>query len=496
MFQLKKAFDKVYRDGIWFKLIQYGVSSKMVKMLTSIYQSVKSCVKVNGSCSDFFDSYAGVKQGEPLSPLLFIFFVNDMHEYLYDESVDMVTVNELQIFLLLFADDTVLFSYTEEGLQCLLNRLHQYCSKWGVSVNTDKTYVMVCRKGNRRPTVNLTYGDHELKVVDKFTYLGVTLSSNGKFHSAQKNLAEQSFKALFSLNKIFDNVSLDIQDKLKLFDTMISPILNYGSETWGFHKAPDIERVHLKFLKQCLGVRPQTPSAAVYGELGRIPFSYIRQIRIVKYWFKVIGNRNSLAYVLFSQKDLRGDFINEWSKKVKALLDALGFSYLMDVDNVTKQQLSAVIQRIYDSYYQQWFAEVRNSSKLDSYEHFKGTIELEKYLRCINNVKHRSALARLRCVAHKLAIEEGRYRNIEREQRKCIYCNMNSIESEYHFLLVCPHYRDLRNKYIPSFYRTWPTKMKFYNLMKSQSTKLIRNVAAFVFLGVKKRESTESAYYY
>ena len=58
----------------------------------------------------------GAKQGEPLSPLLFILFINDMSEYLKDESVEVVSLEELQIFLLLFADDTVLFSYTVEGL--------------------------------------------------------------------------------------------------------------------------------------------------------------------------------------------------------------------------------------------------------------------------------------------------------------------------------------------------------------------------------------------
>ena len=51
---------------------------------------------------------------------------------------------------------------------------------------------------------------------------------------------------------------------------MTLPILNYASETCGFHPAPDIERVHLKFLKQILKVKSQTPSAAVYGKLGRV----------------------------------------------------------------------------------------------------------------------------------------------------------------------------------------------------------------------------------
>lgn len=91
----KKAFDLVYRNGIWFKLLTTGVSSKFVKILQSMYMSVKTCVKVNGSLTQYFDSYMGVKQGEPLSPLLFILFINDMSSSLYDDSIEVISLNEL-----------------------------------------------------------------------------------------------------------------------------------------------------------------------------------------------------------------------------------------------------------------------------------------------------------------------------------------------------------------------------------------------------------------
>ena len=89
----------------------------------------------------------GVKQGEPLSPLLFLFFINDMQQHLDSDDVDSVTIDEIRIFMLLFADDTVLFSYTANGLQILLNNLYSYCNTWGISVNTEKICVMVCNKG-------------------------------------------------------------------------------------------------------------------------------------------------------------------------------------------------------------------------------------------------------------------------------------------------------------------------------------------------------------
>ena len=78
-----------------------------------------------------------------------IFFVNDMSSYLQTDSIVYLSIDELQIYIVMFADGTVLFSYTKPGLQILLNKLHTCCNEWGITVNTDKTVCMVFKKCNR-----------------------------------------------------------------------------------------------------------------------------------------------------------------------------------------------------------------------------------------------------------------------------------------------------------------------------------------------------------
>lgn len=314
----------------------------------------------------FFDSYMWVKQGEPLSPLLFILFINDMSESLSDEAADIISIDELQIFLLLFADDTVLFSYSAHGLQTLLNRLHAYCLKWNIKVNINKTVVLTFKKGSKIENVDIFYDNEKLKNVGKFTYLGVTLSANGKVYQAQKTLSEQAMKALFSINSLFDSVAMNIPEKLKNFDSMVLPILCYGSEIWGFHTASDVERVHLKFLKQLLGVRSQTSNNAVYGEVGRVPLSVIRKIRILKFWFKIVNNPDSLLSKVFYDQ-IVNNYTNSWASQVETLLNDLGFSYLWNANTVSNLQLSRVIERVYDQFYRSWFESLRTSSKLSTY---------------------------------------------------------------------------------------------------------------------------------
>ena len=65
---------------------------------------------------------------------------------------------------MLFADDTVLFSYTKPGLQILLNKLHAYCNEWGIIVKTDKTICMVFKKCNREEQFEMIYNNNRLTV--------------------------------------------------------------------------------------------------------------------------------------------------------------------------------------------------------------------------------------------------------------------------------------------------------------------------------------------
>lgn len=98
----RKAFDRVDRRFLWYKLLVSGCSSRMIKMIKSIYQKVNICIRSNGQYSDYFENYVGVKQGEPLSPLMFLFFINDITSDLkYSE--DTIDINGYLINLLLFA---------------------------------------------------------------------------------------------------------------------------------------------------------------------------------------------------------------------------------------------------------------------------------------------------------------------------------------------------------------------------------------------------------
>ena len=146
---------------------------------------MKGCVKYLWKISDCFERLVGVKQGEPLSPLLFILFLNDLSAELGIDTntgnVNDEVIDLFQKFMLLFADDTVLISESHSELQILLNKLSSYCKKWNIFVYTDKTKAMLFKPSNIPLLFEMFYDGPQLEIVDSFIYLGIRLFSNGSF---------------------------------------------------------------------------------------------------------------------------------------------------------------------------------------------------------------------------------------------------------------------------------------------------------------------------
>ena len=145
-----KAFDYVVRENLWLKLIKFGVRGRILNVIKSMYKSVKSIVKYNNCLSEDFTCYLGVRQGECLSPFLFSMYLNDVESEFAKNGFEGVDIGVLKLFLLLYAEDILIFSATEKGLQTGLGIVYAYCQSWKLKVNIQKTKVMVFRVHVRR----------------------------------------------------------------------------------------------------------------------------------------------------------------------------------------------------------------------------------------------------------------------------------------------------------------------------------------------------------
>ena len=247
----------------------------------------------------------------------------------------------------------------------------------------------------------------------------------------------------------------------------------------------------MKFLKKILGVNPQTPNFAVYGELGRYPMSLLALEKSIKYYLKIKSNTMSLIHTIFDENYnvLLGRRVSfNWSAKIKETLDKAGYSYICTRNNIDNFNtvFKSIQRRLRDNFIKEWQDSTSNCLKLDYYCNFKLNFEFENYLTNIRDETLRKTLTRFILASHKLAIETGRAQNIERQNRLCRLCNENRIESEYHFICICPKYCELRSKYLTI---RWFTTAEFNRIMSSKNRKVQLNTAKFIKRALDLRHS-------
>ena len=416
-----KAFDYVVRDNLWYKLVKLGLRGKILNIVKSMYQTVKSRVKVFNSLGNEFYCSLGVRQGECLSPLLFSFYLNDIEEQFLNSNMDGLEVDMVKIFMLLYADDIVFFANTPEELQLGLDLLADYCKRWKLTINVSKTKVLIFRNGGPLPMdISFKYNGTPLEIVSSFKYLGIVFTVGGSFSEAQKTLAGQAQKAIFKLNKyLYKFTFITPMHKFELFDKLITPILNYGSEVWGFAKANAIERIHMQFCKKILGVKKTTQNDFIYGELGRTNYLTNRYLIIIKYWFKILQSPANkyikLVYNLMVQDlETLPNKVN-WASLLRHLLRSLGFNEVWLNQGVGDigAFLGRVKQRLTDNFIQDWQARLNDSSRANFYTNIC-SFRFQPYLDCINVSKYIQALSKLRTSSHRLAIEAGRWTHTQK----------------------------------------------------------------------------------
>ena len=152
---------------------------------------------------------------------------------------------------------------------------------------------------------------------------------------------------------------------------------------------------------------------------------------------------------------------------MKSIVEHLGFGYLTRGVQSNIPHFSALKSRLRDQFMQDWSSYINNSSKLSYYCNFKEEFKFENYLTSIQNDHLRKHLTSIRLSSHPLEIETGRKNGIDRNNRLCKLCSMKVVESEFHFILCCPRYRFLREKYMINL--PHPTVYKFYSLMSSSN---------------------------
>ena len=392
----------------------------------------------------------------------------------------------VKLFILFYADDTVIISESADGLQHALNEFYTYCNQWKLTVNVDKTKVMVFSKGPTPKNV-FYFHDNVIESVKEFKYLGIIFSRSGSFCKAKKHLYEQAQKAMYGVIRKIRQFNLPLECQLDLFDKIVVPVLLYGCEIWGFESLDIIERIHLKFLKYIFNLKSSTPTYMMYGETGHFPLYVTVYTRMICYWNKLLlSPENKIVCILYKylyEKVCKESYQNAWLSCIRNIFNSCGYSNIWNdqmhffINN--KCLKTSVEQRLKDQYIQKWQSDIRESSKGQIYNIFKTEFGPEKYLNLLPK-KFRTIFIKFRTANHHLPIETGRWCGTPKLERTCHVCNRGQIGDEYHYILECNVFGLQRKKYLPEKYHCRPNFYKFSELMKTADYNVLTNLCIFI----------------
>ena len=326
-----------------------------------------------------------MRQGCVLSPLLFNIFLADLFKTFDTLNEKIWISDESSIASIAWADDLVLLSETEEGLQNLLKTLERFCNTNKLLINTDKTKCMTFNKTGRLLRRSFFINGHLLDNVRSYKYLGFILTPSGEIRSGLQDLRDRALKAFMKIkNDMGFFFKQDIITSIHLIDSLVKPILLYCGDFWGCLKMPKnnpIENFHIMMCKHILGVQKQTTNIGVMLELGKVPIHFEAAKLSVKNWERIrLGQANELVLTSYQNSMIEK---LPWIEGIKGTLENNGMLCLYQTtDGNTPIVYRKIFQRLSDQFHQNAFESIKKEeSKLRTYAIFKENIGFEPYLK-------------------------------------------------------------------------------------------------------------------
>jgi sorting nexin-29 len=487
----RKAYDTINRQLLWRVLHGMGVYGRILTVLQNLYTGVSLRVRVAGEVGESFGASVGVRQGDPLSPLLFGIFIDRFEKYLAHHCTQC-GVSALQAggFLraLLYADDLTLLAQSKADLQQMLDCLQKFADMNLMTVNLKKSKLMAfgavgrCKIGSGE----IRYGGEPLGVVQEFVFLGVT------FHASQSHVSKhvkdnsgynlsKAKLALLALSRRTKELGIhNVKVLCNLFNTLVLSVLNYccpvwsvyhlqdlkhGSIQWG-KKANSAEDLQRSFLRRICGAPDSVTVGVLMCELHRSPVLHSWCKQCIQ-WYNTVVKRpqgDLVRMALVHSLSVAG---NSWGQAFHNMVRCVDEVSSDLVRNVVPINAAAWAQSLHDKWQKEvWGAwadpghqapPVRDTPQ-DQSRGFKNTVYClwvndlsskkgQQWVYHLNRQQQVLALAAFRMSYHKLNIEVQRRSQVARHDRLCTCCQMGMIEDEYHMMHECPAYATIRSRF-------------------------------------------------
>ena len=229
----RAAYDSIDRRELLLAMSELGIPAKLIKLTQMTIKRIQCKIKIYNYMTELFYTGKGLRQGDALACLLFNIV---MEKVIRDSNIDTrATIHTKSIQLLGYADDLVIVSRSIRDLKDAFIKLESAARKMGLVINEDKTKYMEIVKGQPKFD-HFSAGHFVFQRVKEFKYLGVQITDDGKIDQEIKHRLIIANKSYYGLMGQMRSKYISRGTKIKLYKTLIRPVLIYGAETWAINK--------------------------------------------------------------------------------------------------------------------------------------------------------------------------------------------------------------------------------------------------------------------
>ena len=420
-FDVEKAFDKVSRLLLLRKIVTLGIGHQMLNALKRIYTTSYCTLQFMNRISETFQTYCGIKRGAHSSVLLFIVFMDGVVDYLKSKCDPEPILDDLHC--LLHADDTVIISTDKDKFTHKCNHLIEYFSVNKLRLNISKSAYLIIGNNRNADKTPLVLKSGCINYESQYTYLGVPITDSGSIAQDLKaHLKLRRPSIIVKLGRFLGaNSMCPIAIKLKVLRACVNSSLLYGCEAWSGVSLIQIDALHRKVLKLCLGVRSNTPNELAFIETNMSPVSTTVYALQKRFWEKLkeetrFNNDSHLAHLVTLAEECNVPLIRYYNG-----LDTAAVGHGLQA---MKQLVKAK-------------GEEDALNKCGQYLDINPDLTpWDNYFTTVLSEPDRQILTKYRCGAHRLRLETGRWDKTPRNNRLCA-CG-TEVQTVRHVLYRCP----------------------------------------------------------
>ena len=443
----KKAFDSVWRQGLLRATKNVGINGKLLNLIQNMYSNVKCKVVFNDIESDMFDVNEGVKQGCPLSPVLFSIYMNELKKIIKERKLG-ISIFNTQIGSLFWADDVVLIGESAHDLEQLLDATSNFSKQWKLNFNLEKSNVLIVgQRVNKFRKWKL--GEDFINETDKYKYLGTIISRKNNDNEHINEVIKKGNKIIAYIRSIIDN-----QDDFNrvyygnlLWTTIGLPTINYGCSVWVPSSKTSIkklENLQYQMAKIILRAPRNVANEALLGDLGWQSIETIQNRFRISYFdrLKKMDDDRWPRLLCTALMEVRPLTRWKWIDNVKTILEKydLNENFNMEPQHHWLRSFKDEISLDNDT---DWFEKAKKKTTLNDYIKFKNAPCLEYYL--LDKVNFKGANLKFKARTNTLDLEGKKRSWSETYSGHCNICNIKEIESIDHFLFECEGLSSIRN---------------------------------------------------